>query len=130
MAKRLLIIDDNEGYASIVARYFVAVGGYEVETACCGAEGLEKASRMKFDVVLADMMLPDMDGCDVARELERKGVESPVAILSGYEAQKVIKWGMAKSGLPGNLRRVLSKSEKLGEILVKVNGLSGDALAV
>ena len=66
--------------------------GYEVSVACDGREGLDKASREKYDVILLDVMLPLMSGIDVCRALRSQGVEIPIIMLTArsQEIDKVV----------------------------------------
>jgi DNA-binding response OmpR family regulator len=66
--------------------------GYEVSVACDGKEGLDKASREKYDVILLDVMLPLMSGIDVCRALRSQGVEIPIIMLTArsQEIDKVV----------------------------------------
>src|SRR4029079_8535813 len=56
--------------------------GYEVAVARNGKEGLEKASTEKPDIILLDVMLPLMSGIDVCRTLRRRGIETPIVMLT------------------------------------------------
>ena len=58
---RLLIVDDEEKIREMVGKYAVHEG-YEVELACDGKEALEKFRNADFDVVILDIMMPEMDG--------------------------------------------------------------------
>ena len=58
---RLLIVDDEEKIREMVGKYAVHEG-YEVELACDGKEALEKFRNADFDVVILDIMMPELDG--------------------------------------------------------------------
>ena len=62
MAKRILIIDDEDDIREVVQVSLVAVGGFEVVTARSGKEGLDKAASERPDAILLDVMMPGMDG--------------------------------------------------------------------
>ena len=66
--------------------------GYAVEASSDGESGLERASAEGFDVVLLDVMLPRLSGFDVMRELRRRGIETPVIMLTarGQVVDKVV----------------------------------------
>jgi DNA-binding response OmpR family regulator len=66
--------------------------GYAVEASGDGESGLERASAEAFDLVLLDVMLPRLGGFDVMRELRRRGIETPVIMLTarGQVVDKVI----------------------------------------
>lgn len=54
-----------------------------VETADTGEEALELAKLYDYDIIVLDLMLPDLDGGEVVRRLRAGRVETPVLILSG-----------------------------------------------
>ena len=56
--------------------------GYQVEFAINGQDGLKKAQRPGFDLILLDLMLPGMDGLDVCKELRRKNLPTPIIMLT------------------------------------------------
>lgn len=58
---RLLIVDDEEKIREMVGKY-AAHEGYEVELACDGKQALEKFRNADFDVVILDIMMPELDG--------------------------------------------------------------------
>ena len=66
--------------------------GYVVEASADGESGLERAAAEPFDLILLDVMLPRMNGLDVLRELRRRGVETPVIVLTarGQVIDKVV----------------------------------------
>jgi two-component system, OmpR family, alkaline phosphatase synthesis response regulator PhoP len=76
-AARVLIIEDEEKIASWLAT-FLRQANFEVVSTDSGKDGLRLASEMQPDVVLLDLMLPDMDGLDVCRVIRKR---SDVLIL-------------------------------------------------
>jgi CheY-like chemotaxis protein len=82
---RILVVDDNVDMARSMARLLNA-SGYELSIAHNGAEGLELAPTFRPDLVLLDIGLPDMNGCEVAQAF-RKNEQLRNAVLiavSGY----------------------------------------------
>ena len=69
-AARLLIVDDIADNRAVLSRRFVK-RGFEIVEADCGAEALRLVQEQAFDVVLLDVMMPDMDGMEVLRRLRR-----------------------------------------------------------
>ena len=64
MAKKILIIDDEPHTVKMVANR-LASNNYKVITATDGAEGLDKAKKEQPDLILLDILMPNMDGCQV-----------------------------------------------------------------
>jgi two-component system alkaline phosphatase synthesis response regulator PhoP len=89
--KRLLLVEDEPGLVLTLTDR-LAREGYTVETSSDGETALERAAGEGFDLVLLDVMLPRIDGFDVLRELRRRGVETPVIMLTarGQVVDKVV----------------------------------------
>ena len=68
--RRILVVDDNEVGAEVMAMV-LETQGHEVQTAHNGRDALETAARMRPEVVLLDLGLPDMDGWEVARRIRQ-----------------------------------------------------------
>lgn len=88
--KRILIVEDNNDLA-FGLRNNLEIEGYEVGVADTGRAGLALARALPADLIILDLMLPDLDGYRVLRELREAGVQTPVLILTarGEEADKV-----------------------------------------
>lgn len=82
--KRILIVDDEKDVCELISD-MLKRDGYETLTAFAGEEGLQKATGEQPDLVLLDIILPDIDGFEVLRRL-RNSAETqkvPVVIVSG-----------------------------------------------
>ena len=93
MAKeRILVVEDEEDILELV-RYNLVKEGYQVAGALTGEEALKKARAEAFDMILLDLMLPGIDGLDVARKLksDQKTALVPIMMLTakGEEADIV-----------------------------------------
>ena len=77
---RILIVEDEPKTAAAL-RLYLEHGGFEVDVAADGAEGLRKARRAPPDLVVLDVMLPEVDGLAVCRAL-RKESDVPVLFLT------------------------------------------------
>ncbi|MFI5230168.1 MAG: response regulator transcription factor [Gemmatimonadales bacterium] len=88
---RILVIEDNRNLATGL-RNNLEIEGYTVDVAADGASGLAAARASSPDLVILDLMLPEMDGYRVLRSLREEGIDTPVLILSarGEEADKVL----------------------------------------
>jgi CheY-like chemotaxis protein len=84
MAKRILIIDDEEDIRTVAALSLETVAGWEVMTAGSGAAGIAKARSSQPDAILLDVMMPGMDGPTTYRELRAipETAEIPVILLT------------------------------------------------
>lgn len=111
---RILVIEDEPRILGFLARGLEAEG-FAVDAARNGAEGLKRARRDQYDLVLLDLLLPGLDGLSVLHELSRACPELPVVILS------------ARSDLPTKLRGFglgaadyLSKPFAFDELLARI----------
>ena len=69
MAKRILVIDDDAQIRAVASASLTMVGNWEVSTASSGSEGLAQAEMVRPDVILLDVMMPNMDGPSTLRAL-------------------------------------------------------------
>jgi DNA-binding NarL/FixJ family response regulator len=86
MATRVLIVDDHAGFRAQACRLVEAAGFEVVGQAADGAAAIAAARRLRPDVVLLDVQLPDIDGFAVADMLTRQGIDSTIVLVSGRDA--------------------------------------------
>ena len=89
--KRVLLVEDEPGLV-ITLTDRLSREGYDVQTTGDGESALERARSERFDLVILDVMLPQLTGFDVLREWRRRGVDVPVIMLTarGQVADKVL----------------------------------------
>lgn len=80
MAK-LLIVDDEQSIRALIRKYAV-FDGYEVEEAGDGMEAIEKFRKGKFDLIIMDVMMPELDGFSACREIRKQDEKVPIIMLS------------------------------------------------
>lgn len=85
--KKILIIDDDRTLRQTLAAALEAEG-YGVAEAGDGREGLNKALKGNFDLVVLDIVMPELGGLDVCRKLRETGRQIPVFILSGKKKKE------------------------------------------
>jgi two-component system, cell cycle response regulator len=92
MSKMLLIVEDNLGTLGVLKALFGAEG-FEVETAESGERAIEKVSEKKYDLVILDLMLPQVDGFEVCRRIraDRMNAKTPVIILTAFDVPNIVK---------------------------------------
>jgi len=90
--ERILVVDDEEDILELV-RYNLVKEGYHVIGALTGEDALKKARAEVFDLIILDLMLPGIDGLDVAKKLknDKKTEHVPILMLTakGEEADIV-----------------------------------------
>lgn len=111
--ERILIIEDEEKIARFV-ELELQYEGYEVEKAFNGRDGLELASTRPFDLVLLDILLPELNGIEVLRRLRRVS-DVPVIMLTARDAvvDKV-------AGLDGGANDYITKPFAIEELLARI----------
>jgi DNA-binding response OmpR family regulator len=90
MASKILVVDDERNIVQL-ARLYLDKEGYQVEAAYDGAQALEKVRQTNPDLVILDIMMPEMDGLSVAKEL-RKTSNVPIIILTarGDDVDRIV----------------------------------------
>src|SRR6202048_805214 len=81
----VLLVEDDPRIPRVVERALTDVG-HRVEVARDGLEGLTSAERGTHDLLVLDVMLPEMDGFEVARELRRQRMRTPIVMLTARDA--------------------------------------------
>lgn len=81
--RRVLVVDDDPMVREVISTYLVE-DGYLVELAVNGREALEKFTAGKFDIVLTDRSMPEMEGDELAREVKKKNPNVPVILVTGF----------------------------------------------
>ena len=84
MTKHLLVIDDEQDIRDVVQVSLEEFAGWQVETADSGKEGLRKVKTGKWDAILLDVSMPDMDGFSVFEQLQANSATRriPVVLLT------------------------------------------------
>ncbi len=79
---RVLLVEDDTSTAKSI-ELMLKSEGYIVDTTDLGEDGTDLGKIYEYDIIILDLMLPDMDGYDVLKSLRAAKVETPVLILSG-----------------------------------------------
>ncbi|MCF2150450.1 response regulator [Desmonostoc muscorum LEGE 12446] len=81
MNRSILIVDDEEDVQAIAKLGLEMGAGWNVLTACSGREALNVAANFKLDVILLDMMMPDMDGRATLQQLKANPVTQSIPVI-------------------------------------------------
>jgi two-component system response regulator MprA len=117
MSERILVVEDEARIASLISRT-LRLEGYQVEVAPNGETALEKAISNTPDLIVLDVMLPDIDGLEVCRQLRMAGCDEPVLMLTAKDA---ISDRVA--GLDAGADDYLVKPFAFDELLARVRAL-------
>lgn len=115
--KHILIIDDENDIRAVAQLTLKAVGGWEVSVAASGTEGLEKAANEQPDVILLDVMMPDMDGIETFRMLQSNPLTQPIpVILMTAKVQAAEQRRFAELGIAGIIAKPFKAMKLPGQI--------------
>lgn len=120
-ARRILVIDDDDGIREVAQMSLEMVGGHDVLTAASGRDGIARAREERPDAILLDVMMPDLDGPATFRRLQADPAtcDIPVILLTAK-----LQPGGRSPITDLDVRAVLSKpfdpmklADQVGEIL-------------
>jgi two-component system cell cycle response regulator CtrA len=122
---RVLLVEDDTSMAKSI-EMMLKSEGYIIDVADMGEDGLEIGKIYEYDIIILDLMLPDMDGYDVLKSLRSAKVETPILILSGLaELDNKIK-GLG-FGADDYLTKPFDKRELMARIQAIVRRSKGHA---
>jgi DNA-binding response OmpR family regulator len=114
---RLLVVDDAPDIVTLLKLAF-QLGGYAVDTALSGEQGLELAAVHSYDVVILDLNLPDLDGVEVCRRLRAEQPRLLIIMLTARAAKEQVI-----AGLDAGADDYLSKPFDYEELIARVRAL-------
>jgi len=88
--ERILVVDDEPSLCQL-AKEILTSKGYQVETAEDAVVALEKLSKTHFDLVLSDIIMPEMDGHQLAHEVQKHYPKIKIQLVSGFDDHHNIK---------------------------------------
>ena len=114
---RILLVEDEKDLAAII-RQGLEEEGYIVEVAHDGEEGMYMSENFPADVIILDIMLPIMDGLTILKNIRKKGITTPVLLLTARDAilDKI-------TGLDTGADDYLTKPFIFGELLARIRSL-------
>ena len=117
MSNKILLIEDMKGVRESL-EVILSIAGYQVEFANNGAEGLDKAKSVSYDLIITDILMPELDGTEVIMQLREAQNQTPVLAISaggdGVSASQALM--IARENANGVLEKPFSKDELLGEV--------------
>jgi heavy metal response regulator len=114
---RVLVVEDEPGIALFV-RQGLSEAGYAVDVAGDGEEGLDYALAAEYDAIVLDILLPQMDGLDLLRELRDRGLMTPVLLLTARDTVED-----RVQGLDAGADDYLVKPFAFSELLARIRAL-------
>ncbi len=86
MADTILIVEDDHDINNLLA-INLRSSGYEVESSEHGGQGLEMAKKRAYDLIILDIMLPEIDGLEICRRLRAEGKTTPILMLTAKDGE-------------------------------------------
>src|SRR5260370_27039076 len=117
-AARLLVVDDEPRIRDFIGRALSAAG-YAIDFASSGNAGLRKAIAGDYDLVILDLVMPDMDGREILAELRRERPEQGVLVLSCL-SDVTTKVDCLELGAQDYLTKPFSLAELLARVRVRL----------
>jgi two-component system OmpR family response regulator len=114
---KLLVVDDEPDIVELLSAS-LKYHGYAVATAKSGREAMEEARRFRPDMILLDVMMPELDGFDVLRRLRGEGTRTPVLFLTARDATEDKIKGLTLGG-----DDYVTKPFSLSEILARIQAV-------
>jgi two-component system OmpR family response regulator len=115
--ERLLLVDDEDNLRSMLDAALRHLG-FDVHPVATGREALDAVPKVKPDVVVLDVMLPDLDGFEVCRRLRTEGTKTPVLFLTAKDATEDKVRGLTLGG-----DDYLVKPFSLEELVARINAV-------
>jgi DNA-binding response OmpR family regulator len=113
--RRILLVDDDTPLRESLAEQLRLHEEFDISEAGSGSEAMERAKSQRFDLVLLDVGLPDMDGREVCKVLRRAGNKMPIIMLTAADtdADTIL-------GLESGANDYITKPFRLGVLLARV----------
>ena len=117
MNSRILLVEDEENLREAI-KLNLELEGYEVEEADTGMKALRKTEEQRFNLIILDVMLPEMDGFTVCQKIRMSDIDTPVIFLTAKDTSQDKVAGFKHGG-----DDYLTKPFNLEELLLRVKVL-------
>lgn len=117
MGKRILIVDDEASIVTLL-KFNIEQAGFETDVAYDGTEAITKTKSADFDLIVLDLMLPEMDGMEVCKHLRANKIDTPILMLTAKDEEfdKVL-------GLEIGADDYLTKPFSLKEVVARIKAI-------
>ncbi len=114
-AKRLLLVDDDDALLQVLSEQLNLHEDFDTVGVRSAAEALALVREERFDLIILDVALPDMDGREVCRAMRRAGVKTPIVMLTGADSDSD-----TILGLDSGANDYVTKPFRFGVLLARV----------
>ena len=112
---KILYIEDNQDTAEAV-RIILTKASFDIGIANSGKKAIEILTKENFDLILIDIMLPDMSGWDIFEILKKKKINSKIAFLSAIPVSEERLEELKKAGVSDYITKPFSKEDLINRI--------------
>ena len=116
---KILIVEDEQMLAEILSDT-LSDRNFDVHLAYDGVQALDAVKRESFDVIVSDIMMPNLDGYSLAKKLRAEGYNTPILFLTARSATEDVVKGFETGG-----NDFLKKPFAIDELIVRVKALAG-----
>ncbi|MBL4589211.1 MAG: response regulator transcription factor [Alphaproteobacteria bacterium] len=132
---RVLLIEDDSSTAKSI-ELMLKSEGYVIDVTDLGEDGIDLSKVYDYDIIILDLMLPDMDGYDVLKQMRDSKIETPILILSGlgemenkikglgYGADDYLTKPFDKRELVARLQAIVRRSQGHAQSIIKVGNIN------
>ena len=121
---RILVIDDEE-VIHISLRRILGREGHDVDTAIRAPEGLEKLKAEAYDLVISDLMMPEMNGIQILEQVRELRIDVPVLMITGYPSIRTAVQAL-RLGAVDYLAKPFTRQELLGPVNRTLRGQAAE----
>ncbi|WP_284139812.1 MULTISPECIES: response regulator transcription factor [unclassified Virgibacillus] len=86
MGQKVLIVDDEQSIVTLLT-FNLQKSGFETEIAYNGLDAVRKAENNEYDLIILDLMLPEMDGMEVCKRLRQNKIDTPILMLTARDEE-------------------------------------------
>ena len=120
---RVLCVDDEKSFLELARIMLEGSGEMHIETATSGRDALEMLSRARYDVILADYMMPGMDGIELLKALRERGDETPYIVFTG-KGREAVAMDALNSGADLYIQKGTDIRAQFTELLMMIRKLA------
>ncbi len=112
--KKILIIDDEEVIHLSLNRILLK-RGFQIDSAMTAGEAIEKLKQKSYDLLITDLMMPEMNGIDLLKELQKMGINIPSIMITGYPTIRTAIQAL-RLGATDYISKPFTRQEILGPV--------------
>jgi two-component system OmpR family response regulator len=114
---KVLIVDDEPNIRDLLSTS-LRFAGFEIQTAANGAQAVAAVAELEPDIILLDVMLPDMNGFSITKKLRAQGIEAPILFLTARDETEDKITGLTVGG-----DDYLTKPFSLDEVVARIHAI-------